>query len=73
MLVADVIENDHLDKAALSPPQDPEGANTLEPDLIIKQERTIEILKHALDIVSDWLVAEKQTYNNKCITEGKQL
>lgn len=73
MLVADVIENDHLDKAGLSPPQDPEGTNTLEPDLIMKQERTIEILKACLDIVSDWLVSEKGTYNTKCITEGKQL
>lgn len=34
--IPDAIENDHLEKAALSPPRDPEGEDTLVPDLIVK-------------------------------------
>lgn len=45
------------------PPLDPEGENTLVADLVVKQERTIEILTNALEVVLDWLVAEKQKYN----------
>ena len=30
-----VVENDYLEKAEMSPPQDPEGNNCLIPDLII--------------------------------------
>lgn len=61
--IPDVIENDHLEKAALLPPLDPEGENTLVPDLIVKQDRTIEILTNALEVVLEWLVSEKQKYN----------
>lgn len=43
------------------------------PDLILTQERIIEILVKALETVSDWLVEQKKVYNTKCKTEGKQL
>lgn len=72
-LVMDVIENDHLTKAAMLPPQDPEGENTMVPDLILSQQKIIDILEKALTIVLDWLISEKGTYNIKAKTEGKQL
>lgn len=34
----DVIENDFLEKAGMSPPQDPDGQNTLLPDLCLTKE-----------------------------------
>jgi hypothetical protein len=43
------------------------------PDLILTQERIIEILVKALETVSDWLVEQKKVYNTKSKTEGKQL
>ena len=35
MLVLEVIQNDHLNKASLQPPKDPEGTDCLIPDLIL--------------------------------------
>ena len=35
MLIQEVIQNDHLTKAALQPPKDPEGIDCLIPDLIL--------------------------------------
>ena len=58
-----VIENDYLDKAGSLPPQDPEGANCLLPELILTKERLMEILNKALDITMDWLIQEKQIYH----------
>jgi hypothetical protein len=68
-----VVENDYLDKAGSLPPQDPEGANCLIPNLILTKERLMEILNKALDITMDWLIQEKQIYHQKCIEEGKTL
>lgn len=68
-----VVENDYIEKASLLPPQDPEGENTMVPDLVLTQERIISILEKALTTVLAWLVQEKKTYNGKCKTEGKQL
>lgn len=73
MTIPDKIENDHLEKAALKPPKDPEGENTLVPDLLLAQTRMIEILEGALKTVLDWLIAEKKQYHEKCINEGKAL
>ena len=39
--LADVVENDFLDKAALLPPQDPEGENVLVPDLMLSKEKIV--------------------------------
>jgi hypothetical protein len=69
--LADVVENDFLEKAELKPPKDPEGEDVMVPDLILTQERIIEILVKALETVSDWLVEQKKVYNTKCKTEGK--
>jgi hypothetical protein len=68
-----VVENDYLEKAGSLPPQDPEGANCLLPDLILTKERIMEILNKALDITMDWLIQEQQIYHQKCIEEGKTL
>ena len=57
----------------MKPPKDPEGVDTLHPDLILTQERMIEILEKGLNITMDWLVAEKKVYHQKCKAEGKQL
>lgn len=54
-----VVENDHLEKAALSPPKDPEGLDCLVPALMLSRERLMEILEKALDVTMDWLIQEK--------------
>lgn len=54
--LADVVENDFLEKAELKPPKDPEGEDVMVPDLILTKERIMEILTKALDTVSEWLV-----------------
>lgn len=72
-LVMDVVENDYLTKAAMLPPKDPEGEDTMVPDLILSQQKIVSILEKALTTVLDWLIAEKATYNTKAKTEGKQL
>lgn len=68
-----VVENDHLEKAEMTPPKDPEGIDCLFPDLLISKERIITILEKALEITMEWLVQEKSVYNAKCIAEGKTL
>lgn len=57
----------------MQPPVDPEGETTLVPDLLVKQDRMIEILTGRLEIVLEWLIVEKQKYNQMCIDEGKVL
>ena len=69
----DAVENDFLEKAEMKPPQDPEGIDTLHPDLILTKDRMVEILEKALAITMDWLVQEKKVYHQKCKAEGKQL
>ena len=69
--LADVVENDFLEKAELQPPKDPEGEDVMVADLILTQERIVEILGKALETVSEWLVEQKKVYNTKCKTEGK--
>jgi hypothetical protein len=73
MLIMDEVVNDHLDKAAELPPKDPEGQNTLMPDLIITEERIIGILDSALNIVCEWIKSEMGTYNAKVKAEGRTL
>jgi hypothetical protein len=68
-----VVENDHMEKAEMSPPKDPEGIDCLVPDLILSAERIMQILEKALDITMDWLIEEKKVYNAKCVAEGKTL
>jgi hypothetical protein len=67
------VENDYIDKAKMSPPQDPEGNNCLIPDLMLTKERLMEFLEKALNVTMDWLIQEKQIYHEKCIEEGKTL
>ena len=43
-LTLDEIVNDHLQKATLQPPKDPENEDTLLPDLMIKKDWLIEVL-----------------------------
>lgn len=57
----------------MKPPKDPEGEDTLHPDLILTSERMTEILERSLQILQDWLVQEKSVYHQKCVAEGKQL
>ena len=65
--------NDYLQKAEMEPPHDPEGNATMQPDLIISAERIIEILNNALQVVLIWIMAEKQLYEQKVVSEGKEL
>ena len=55
----------------MKPPKDPEGENTLHPDLTLTRERMGEILEKAINVVMDWLVAEKKVYRAKCQAEGR--
>lgn len=73
MLIPDVVENDHVEKAELLPPKDPEGNNALVPDLIISENRIVAILEKALNIVCEWIKGEMKVYNQKTKSEGKQL
>jgi len=62
-----------MEKAAMLPPKDPEGQDTLHPELILTTEKMTEILDKAINIIQDWLVQEKSVYHQKCVAEGKQL
>jgi DNA repair ATPase RecN len=68
-----VVENDYLEKAKASPPQDPEGTNCLIPDLILTKERLVEIVNRALNVTMEWLISEKQSHHDKAIEEAKIL
>ena len=72
-LIMDEIVNDHIEKATMLPPQDPEGQNTLVPDLIIKEEAIIGILESSLNVVCTWIQSEMSSYNAKVKAEGKNL
>ena len=48
--LADVVENDYLEKAGMKPPKDPEGDDTLHPDLILTTDRLMDILEKAINI-----------------------
>lgn len=71
--LADVVENDFIEKASMLPPKDPEGDNVMVPDLILTKDRIVDILEKALEVVCDWLIEQKSIYNAKAKTEGKQL
>lgn len=43
------------------------------PDLIITEERIVEILQSALNTVCDWIKSEMGSYNSKVKAEGKTL
>lgn len=62
-----------MEKAESEPPQDPNGTQTLHPDLLITQIRVMEILETTLLKTLTWLVAEKQLYAQKVAAEGKEL
>jgi len=51
-----------MDKAELSPPQDPDGTQTLHENLVISHEKVVKILTEGLLKTLTWLMAEKQTY-----------
>ena len=67
------VENDHMEKAEMQPPKDPEGIDCLVPDLLVSKDRIIEILEKALKVCLDWLIVEKDLYNIKAVNEGKTL
>lgn len=68
-----MIENDFLDKAKMSPPQDPNGEQTMVPDLIMTKEQILVILGNILQLVQEWLLERKNIYNNNCKVEAKKL
>jgi len=55
-LVADVVVNDYIAKAKMLPPQDPEGENTMVPDLILTGDQITAIIEKALATVLNWLI-----------------
>ena len=46
---------------------------TMQPDLLIKPERIVEILENALLTTLTWLMSDKQLYELKVVAEGKEL
>ena len=46
---------------------------TLVEDLLIKEERLVQIIKDALNTVADWISNEMKRHNVKTKAEGKQL
>ena len=65
--------NDYLEKAEMLPPQDPYGKETMAADLVIAHDRILKMLEDSLLKTMTWLMAEKQVYNQKVLTEGKDL
>lgn len=47
------------------PPQDPDGHETLNKDMIITKEEVIRILASARDKCLEWLLQEKNNYLKK--------
>ena len=48
MLIPDEVENDHIEKADMLPPQDPEGEETLVANLLIEESNLVSILTKSL-------------------------
>ena len=65
--------NDYLQKAEMEPPHDPEGNATMHADLITDKTRIMEILVEGMNTCLTWIMAEKQLYEQKVLTEGKEL
>jgi len=65
--------NDYLEKAESTPPRDPDGTHTLHEDLIVSQARVCQILTDGLLKTLTWILAEKSNYQQKVVSEGKDL
>lgn len=68
-----VVESDYIEKAEALPPMDPEGTNTLHPDLVLTKEDIVSILENTMRVVSEWLMEEKEAFHQKTLTEGRTL
>ena len=73
MLIPDEVENDHIEKAEMLPPQDPEGEETLVANLLIEESNLVSILTKSLQIVTEWIQSQMKQYNEKTKNEGRQL
>ena len=62
-----------MDKAAALPPQDPDGDNTVHPDLTFTKDKIIGMLENCLQVALDWMLEEMKSHHEKCITEGRTL
>ena len=56
------LPNDYLDKAQKLPPEDPEGNQTLYPDLIMQPNEVIRILVATLEKALEFLYNQKTNY-----------
>ena len=65
--------NDYLEKAEMSPPKDPYGADTMHPDLLIIHAQLKEIIENSLLKALRWITVEKGNYSIKVQAEGKDL
>ena len=65
--------NDYMEKAVMTPPQDPYGEQTMVPDLLVQHEKILQILADGMKKTLTWLMAEKEVYNQKVLAEGKEL
>ena len=52
-----------MDKAEMSPPQDPYGAETMHADLELTSDKLLEILEKSIKKTMQWLITEKRTTN----------
>ena len=67
------LANDYLEKAEMSPPKDPYGADTMHPDLLIIHAQLKEIIENSLLKALRWITVEKGNYSIKVQAEGKDL
>lgn len=52
-----------MEKAEMSPPQDPYAAETMHADLELTSEKLLEILEKSIKKTMQWLITEKRTTN----------
>ena len=55
------------------PPKDPNGNDTMYPDLLILHEELKTKIENALTKAVQWIMVEKGNYSIKVQTEGKDL
>lgn len=62
-----------MQKANLSPPQDPSGTLSLFPDLMLPSSHLVSLLSSTLNKLLEYLYIEKNTYAKRVTREGKDL
>ena len=62
-----------LEKISENPPRDPEGEQTLHPELIFSKEQLLEVVEGFFEKAVQWIFGHKRAYLAKNEREGKDL